>query len=277
MADADFVFSYHPENGERTLDAYDAYVALYGIARSISILTHYVINNRIIKQAPSLKGARVLLQPPRAGSFEFIINVLDEASNPNTFGGIVVAGAMGQLAANALYDLTKTVFSRLTGKPEVPKSEFVQQLARGKPGELDALSDTVEEDIVRIQRPLIHNVTNINISGGTANIIGLNHDTYDFALTKIVSDNVEEFIGHVTFFNGATTSGRFWLDEEERTVGFSIERNVGSLPNTEKRLLSGSLDDWVNRLEGQIVLRGYTLRSKQGLLKRIFVTKVLAE
>ena len=132
---------------------------------------------------------------------------------------------------------------------------------RSKSGDVDALADAVEEDIIRIQRPIVNNVVNINISGGSHNIINLDKETYEFAKTRVLGDGLQDFSGYVTSFNGSTISGRFWVDSEERTVGFSVDKSLGGLPATQRNLLAESLNGWVSANKGHIKLRGTPLTS----------------
>jgi hypothetical protein len=184
-----------------------------------------VINRKVIKQAPSLDGARVLIVPPRPGSFEFIVPIIQMVTDPGT-----VAAISQNLSASALYDLTKSVYSRLAGKSEATASAQMDDLARKAPGDLDALADSVSEDLVRIQRPIQSDRNGgctIVVNGGSVgviNIINLDHDTYDYAKTKILGDQESEFFGHVRSFNGSTIQGRFWVESEERNVGFSVNK-----------------------------------------------------
>ena len=271
MSDAVFRFTYRPGNKTNDLNAYDAAEALYGISRSISILTHYAIHRRVIKQAPSLRDARVLVQPPVQGSFEFIIPIIHFVSDPSNMAGI----AQG-FQASVLYDLTKVIYSRLAGRSEQTSSRQMQELARQRAGELDALADAVNEDVVRIQRPIAYdqsNQMNLVVHGGMVNIVNLDRGTYDYAKTKVLGEHEEEFLGHVQSFNGSTNQGRFWIEAEERTVGFSVHK-MTRLSATARRSLSWSLDQWVSKLEGFLHLRGYPLSSKTGLLKHVYVTSV---
>ncbi len=144
---------------------------------------------------------------------------------------------------------------------------------RQAPGDLDAVSDAIEEDINRFHRPIVNNTTAVNIFGGTNAIATFNRGTYNYAKTKVVGEQMAEFFGHVTSFNGNTIQGRFWLEEEERTIGFSIDRSK-SLKGSAKKILSWSLDQWVSQLQEWIYIKNYPLTSKQGLLKHIFLTDV---
>lgn len=74
-------------------------------------------------------------------------------------------------------------------------------------------------------------------------------------------------------FNGGTIQGRFWIEAEERTVGFSVNKTT-KISAAARRTLSWSLDQWVSRLEGYTFIKGYPLSSKTGLLKHVFVTGV---
>ncbi len=64
MDEVYFRFNYEQRDKSEVLDAYDASQALYGMSRSLSIVTHYALNKQIIKQGPALKGARILVVPP---------------------------------------------------------------------------------------------------------------------------------------------------------------------------------------------------------------------
>ena len=269
MAEAEFKFIYKSEDGASSLDAYDASQALYGISRSIAILTHYTIHRRVIKQAPALEGAKVLIEPPHHGSFEFIVPII---ADPD------VRAVAQNISAAMLYDLVKVIYRRLVGKSDTPSSAEVQNLVRRAPGDLDALSDSINEDMVRIYRPLISDARqyNITVNGGTVNIVNvveLNRETYDFAKTKVLGDDQVEFFGEVRSFNGSTIQGRFWIEEEERTVGFSKNKTT-RMSDAARQTLSWSSDEWVNEREGYVFLRGYPLSSRTGLLKHIFMTGV---
>jgi hypothetical protein len=267
MADALFRFTYRPPGGTSDLDAYDASQALYGISRSLSVLTHYAINKKVIKQAPSLSGATVLIRPPRAGSFEFIVPIIQTISGPANIQAVAQS-----LSASLLYDLTKLIYRRLTGKSEKTSSDSLQDLLRHSHGDLDALTDSVSEDIVRIHRPMISHkdsVFSVNVYGGEVNIINLDHETHDFARTKILGDGEEKFFGYVTSFNGSTIQGRFWIQEEDRTVSFTRNKDT-EISSAQRSLLAWSLNEWVTKREGFLYISGIPLMSKTGLLKHIF-------
>lgn len=223
MEPLEFRFSYHPEDGSNSLDAYDASVALYGIARSLSITTHYALHGKVIKQAPALMGAKVLVLPPREGSFEFVAPIIDFVSSRRE--EIALGLALG-LAANYLCDLTKLLFRRATGQSEDVETDRVDALRREKPGEIDALADALEEDILRLHRPLSGPVQYFKIVGGRQTFGHFDRVTYDYAKTKTIGRFDEDFEGNVASFNANSLHGRFWLPDEGRTVSFNKDRDA---------------------------------------------------
>lgn len=271
MAQIDFRFSYQPDNGANEISAYDAAQALYGIARSLAITTHYGLTGKIIKQAPSISGAKVLVQPPRAGSFEFIAPVVDFIAQPAgpSIGEVITIS----VASSFIYDLTKLLYRRLCGLSENPETAQLKDVLLRKPGEIDSIADSIEEDVIRLHRPLDGNVFNFHIYGGTNKFGDFDRKTYDFAKTKELGSSIEHFVGNVASLNGNTLNGRFWLADEQRTVGFK-EDKMTKLSLGERKLLSWSLNEYVNQRSGSVVISGIALRSKQGLLKSVFVTGV---
>ncbi|WP_368417287.1 hypothetical protein [Falsiroseomonas sp.] len=270
MVEIVFRYKYHPDSGSNDISAYDASQALYGIARSLSVTTHYVLNGRVIKQAPSLARAKVLVRPPQVGSFEFIAPVVDFFSTP---AGQIAGGLTLAVAGNYLTDLTRLLYRRLTGQSEQASSPETQKLLRERPGDVDALADSIEDDVVRLHRPIYGGAPVFNIYGGTVNFGTFNQNTYDYAKAKILGDNEEEFFGNVASFNANSLNGRFWLEEEERTVGFSKDREA-DLHSTEKKMLAWSLNEYANNRPGRLCIKGVPLRSKQVTLKAIFITGV---
>ncbi|HEY0207052.1 MAG TPA: hypothetical protein VGC15_23240 [Acetobacteraceae bacterium] len=158
MADLEFVFRYHPKNKGTELDAYDASQALYGISRSLSIFTHYALNGKVIKKAPALSGAQVLIKPPQKRSFEFLLPIVQVLSDASPQAAVSL-----NFVSSRIYDLAKASYKRLIGKKDKPETAELRQIARTRPGDLDAIADSIEEDVNRIHRPLIMSVTRINI------------------------------------------------------------------------------------------------------------------
>jgi hypothetical protein len=265
-----FRFIYEPEDDSNELDAYDAGQALWGISRSLSIVTHYLANGKVIKQAPALSGARIVLYPPRTGSFEFLFQVI-----PIVGPEAVELGR--HLVAHVLYDLVKLVYLRATGQRDAPETGEIENVARRFPGDVDAINDTIDDDVVRIHRPIAGGGVNIiNIYGGTNTIGTLNQQTLEYASARELGPSEEEFVGNVASFNGNTENGRLFIATEQRTVAFRRDRTLVHLPQADRVLLSHSLDQYVRGRLAEVRLIGRALRDRAGKIKIIFVTGVTA-
>lgn len=263
-------FTYLPDDGSKAISAYDASQALYGIARSVTIVTNYVVNGRIIKQAPKATNFDVKVEPPRAGSFEFVIPVVGLTVTATDLLGVASAGVLG----NFTYDLLKHLYRRATGQREEIKNDKLRGVIASKPGDIDSLADAIDDDVVRFHRPLdAKNIQIFKIYGGNNHFGDFNHATYDYAKTSERGGSEENFEGNVASFNANTRNGRFWVDDEERTIAFNEDRHV-KLTNEEKGLLAWSLNEYAHGRDGKLILTGFPLRSRQGSLKRIFVTRV---
>ncbi len=270
MSELVFRFRYLPDDGSKAISAYDASQALYGIARSVTIVTNYVVNERVIKQAPAASNFSVKVEPPRSGSFEFLIPVVGLTVSANDLLGVIGSG----IAGNFAYDLLKYLYRRATGQREEVRNDKLRSALSDKPGDIDSLGDAIDEDVVRIHRPLdAKNIQIFKIYGGNNHFGDFNRTTYDYAKTNERGVRTENFEGNVASLNANTNNGRFWLDDEERTVAFNEDRN-STLTDREKVLLAWSLNEYANGRAGRLRVTGFPLRSRQGSLKRIFVTGV---
>jgi hypothetical protein len=235
------------------------------MARSLAITSHYAINGRVIRQAPSLQGATVLVSPPKAGSFEFLFVV---AADP------VVHGIGLGVLANYITDLTKYAYRKISGLVHAPESDALQEAIATKPGDIDALCDSVDSDVVRVHRPIENNVNHFHIYGGHVQIGDFNRQTLETAKFRELSGGEEKFLGRVAALNANSDHGRIWIAEFGRTVAFQRDREVRRLPVGDRQLLSWSLDQYTNGAEGDIVLVGKCLRNRAGDVTKIFVQRV---
>ncbi len=262
-----FRFIYEPEDDFQELDAYDAGQALWGIARSLAITTHYAINRQVIKQAPALSGARILVAPPRAGSFEFALSVLPFASE-------FAKDMAPSIAASVLYDLVRLLYRRATGLKDAPETQALHDLLKRVPGDIDALGDAIDEDVRRFHRPFEGPVVNLKTYGGVNNFGTFDKSTYEFVKARDLGPRDEVFIGNVASLNGNTDFGRIWMPTEQRTVPFRKDKSLRRLQKADRVLLSWSLDEYVNGRDGTIQVTGSAIRNREQKIKVIFVASV---
>src|SRR6187549_2237579 len=77
MERVEFTLSYGGSDSElHRIDLYDISQALIGLQRSLALTTHLVLNNEIITQSPSLKGAHIFAMPPDEGSWRIKVAII---------------------------------------------------------------------------------------------------------------------------------------------------------------------------------------------------------
>lgn len=128
----------HGSADEGQLDLYDGAVSLGGIARSVTIATHALINGEIRTRADSAHGARFYLRAPQRGSF------IHEVA-------IFVSGAC---SSGLFYDFLKYAFREAVGTLDElvdPPRQSVQNKIEPTIGELAAV---LEPALIDVYRPI---------------------------------------------------------------------------------------------------------------------------
>jgi hypothetical protein len=280
----DVLLSYEGLLADRhELDFYDAGRALSGFQRSLALTTHLVFNGEIITQAPALKNAKILLRTPRPGSWEVVATIV---------GGIWAAGTASKDSpiGHLLYSTYDYVIRQAFGFPvDYSKSlyqSYSDMLEEKKitPAKLDSLAEKVETSLVDMHRPIV-----ISQTAGHADIFAgnlrnqkvrigseLNAITYDHLSKNEIDDSETEHTGVVSSYNINTFSGRMFVFDEQRPIGFELEE--GARTRSVVRLITSSLSS--NAVErgtrdGAICMTGRKVTSSTGRLKRVIVSNVV--
>lgn len=253
------------EDDTHSLDVYDAGVALSGLSRTLAISIHYLINEKVIKQAPSLSGAKILLYPARPGSFVFDLGILLQEHPVATSFAI-------SLTAGACIEFIKLIVQKTIGKDYTSRDALVSEVVQNKPNDIDAIIDTIEGDVASIHRPIIHNATNVILASGDVHIGTLNRESYNYVKTKITSDEPERFVGNVASFNANTGNGRFFIERFGRTIPFASA--METFESNEMTLLAWSLNEYVNGRPGLLDITANYTSKPGGLIKSFSVIEV---
>lgn len=231
MAGVELILSYEGnEASGHALDFYDAAVALLGFQRSLAITTHFVLNNRVITQAPALQGARLLVYPPEAGSWRVKARVEpgDGASGP--------APHQTEALVNAAYD---HVLARTLGYSTPSTAEVVELLesrkGTGLPGadasieRFDAVIEKCEAAIRDMHRPIVASRT-ASEAGITSSVRdGVRHYPYSLSAQslenirgRIRANNYLEYFGRISSYNINTYKGRIYISDYKRPIPFEL-------------------------------------------------------
>jgi hypothetical protein len=288
-SDVRFTFSFTGnESDEHVIDFYDVSQALIGFQRSIALTTHLVLNDEIITQSPSLKGAKIYAFPPEQGSWKVSAAVVMIAT------GIYKAGTLPNNTplGHIVYSLYDYVVSESLGV-HVDYNKSLGQLYEEmeakkirvpviRQAQADSLVEKCSHAIKEMHRPIYKTAT---AKSGTivANINGknlplrtkLSLETFEFIHETHTAEEPEEIVGRISSYNSNTYKGRIYVKEIGRPVAFELAedaRNSNSIRLITSSLRSNALREYDETSLVRCVAFRNTSRS--GQLKSFKVVEV---
>ncbi len=214
------------------IDLYDVSRALEGFQRSLALTAHLAINGTIITQAPALKGARILSQPPEEGSWKtaaiFVAGAYAATTAPkDTPLGHIVHSAYDYVISESLgfhVDYDKTL-----QQLHEEHRKATQLPARIEQHQLDSLTEKCAGALINIHRPIFKSKSAVQATlsvsyGGDPIPIGgsLNISTFEY-LRESFTDDTPTFIeGRVSSYNSNTYKGRVYVASEGRPISFEL-------------------------------------------------------
>lgn len=285
-----FSLSFSGNNAEESeIDLYDVAQALTGFHRSLALTTHLVLNDQIITQAPSLKGARIFALPSKKGSWELTAVVAIVASAIYKIGTAPRETPIGHLIYSVYdYIIKETLgfnvdYNKTLGKKYEEIREFESDIPELPQHRLDALAEKCENPLRDIHRPIYAQKTatkaQIYFIGEREKVqIGSDLDihTFEYVHFTQTSQNMSTVIGRVSSYNSNTFKGRVFLPEEGRPIPFTLYDEAKSeyctslvanslLANTQKSFYAE---------EGFISCKAFKNTSKNGFLKSISIMSI---
>jgi len=255
---AELKIKFHYEHGiadTGRLDLYDASVALNGIARAISIVTHAFINGEVRTHGDAAQGAKFYINTPKRGSFTY------EAS-------IWVAGA---ISGGMLYDFVKYAFNEAVGKINQNNNYSAALTKRIEPI-IDELTAVLESPLSDIHRPIRKEpVITLEVTRPRGEVLALFDSETALYLLPQTIPAPHEIVGNVTKYNNLTGWGRFFDRLEGRTISFNISLKS---PERQKELITWSQHENNMGREGLLYFTADAVITPTGAIKRYIVKEV---
>jgi hypothetical protein len=270
---------------ENQIDLYDASHALVGFQRTLALTTHLLLNDEIITQATSLKGAHILSLPPQEGSWKTVATVV--------FGTMLATGTasrdsmLGHLATSAYdYVVSETLGFHVDFDEALGQQLEEYAATHGEPKitqpRVDSLIEKCESSIVDMHRPIVKSRTAIrgeiiSVYSDVYREIGPTMDvqTYDYVNYTEQSEDIEIINGKISSYNMNTFHGRVFVNEEGRPVPFLLSElartpvNIGPIVAS----LSGNALKLPDR-GSTVALQAYRRTSRSGRLKSFIVIAI---
>lgn len=255
---SEFGLKFTFENGiadDHRLDLYDAAVSLNGIARSLAITTHALVNGEIRTHGESAHGAKFFLLPSRKGSF------IVEAA-------IWIGAAIG---SGVVYDFIKYGFQEATGIGDdtEDRSKALQKRIEPTIGELPA---TLESALVDVHRPIRRDsemIIKVSRPRGEV-LITFDENTAGY-LEPHVAKVDEPIVGNVTRYNTLSRWGKFYDRSQGRVISFFL---LPAVSEYERSLITWSLHENNLNHQGTLKLTATALITSNERIKRYNVSSV---
>ncbi|MDT0581552.1 hypothetical protein [Brumicola blandensis] len=217
------------------------------------------------KQGNKINGAKLFINPSRKGSFEELLTIIIE-NNALVGIGASVVGA-------AFYDLLKLTWSKTFNQDYEPTTPTVKRLIDRKEPFIGEMEEALEIPLEQAHRPIRqHRDMSIIITRprDPYQIIKLDNDTLQSVSIR-TENEVVQVVGNVTRYNIISGIGRFYDDDEEKTISFKIPDDAGS---SQRRRITWSLHNAQTDGEGKIRLEVKKIVSARGVTRRYLVQKV---
>lgn len=248
---------FHYEGGiadSGRLDLYDASIALRGIARTSSIITHAYLNGAIRTHGDGAGGARFYIETPRRGSFIY------EA----------IIWCSGAVTSGVFYDFFRYALNEAVGKNDDEEhSKALDKRIEPTIGELPAV---LESALHEIHKPIREDdEVKLVITRPRGEILAdFDADTASYLLPSTVPAP-HVISGNVTKYNSLTGWGKFFDLIEKRTISFNIDLTSSE---RQKSLITWSLHENNMKRPGLLYLAANAVVTPTDRIKRYIVHRV---
>ncbi|WP_043959594.1 hypothetical protein [Lysobacter sp. A03] len=248
------------------LDVYDAAVSLRGLSRSLAITAHAFLNEGEIRtRAERADGAQIFIEAPRHGSFQEVVTIVFQSGAAETIGYSVIAAAF--------WDFLKWTWSAAVGRAAQPSTPTVRAMRDRIEPVLGEMAEALEKPMQELHRPIQRDrgMTLGVHRPRLGRVLLLDSTTLDYVSTSEESDLVEDLSVNVTRYNILSGYGRFFDDQEERTISFRLADDVTAV---EKQLLTWSMDQRNRGFGGKILVDVRRVTNARGDVMRSIVRAV---
>lgn len=262
-----FKISYHHgDAADGRLNLYDAGSSLHGLAKALAITTHALLNEGAIrKHGDRVEGAEIYISPSRKGSFVEFVTIVVSSDAAQTVG-LSVVGA-------AFWDLVKWTWSSTVDKRHEPETPFVRRLSERVEPFIGEITEALEVPLEQVHRPIKeHPEMEISIQRQrVGEVLRFDEETLQSVSLHNEGDLTEDIKGNVTRYNILSGIGRFYDDNEERTVSFKINQD---LSYDQKALLTWSMEQTMLGNNGKIYFNANRIITARGYVKRYMVQEI---
>jgi len=240
---------------DNRLDLYDGAKSLEGIARTLTITTHALLNGEVRTRADSAHGAELYIQAPRSGSFIYEATIF--------IGGAITSGIF--------YDFLKYTLNEAIGRIEDgPIRPALQDRIEPTIGELPAV---LESALLDVHRPLMQSPEmRLSVTRPRGEVLAVFDRETGLNLLPHNETLSDPILGNVTRYNTLSRWGKLYDKAEGRVISFHLSED---LTVQERSLITWSLHESNLRQDHWLYFKVVALKTaSQNRTKRYFITRV---
>ncbi|MAC89991.1 hypothetical protein [Maricaulis sp.] len=267
---------------DHQLDFYDAAQAMLGFQRSLALTTHLILNNEVITQAPSLKGARILMQPVQPGSLTVTAVILGGLYTAYKLGTAPKDTVVGHLVHSAYDYVVSEVLGFHVDFDSTLGKQIKQHNAVIDSNRLDSLIEKCEPALKDVHRPLVISesadkavISSTSFAKPKAITSQFTHHSYEHIHYTRDRPKQERFEGSISGYNVNTYKGRMYVKKLNRPVPFELQ-GTARTPAHIGRLVDSLQKNAKNRrdYDANIQVTAWVAESRTGRIKKLFLTDV---
>lgn len=255
------------DSGSNNFDGLNMYYgadALGGFAEAISLTTHAIVNNTVVKQTPAARGFKLDFKESHSGSYlqKISLEFTDEEA-------IRVVNHLGVKGFMEL--LIFHLASPLGLRPAITRNAAIRW-HRSDMDDSEKLLERLERPLERIHHPVNGQGYQITLIKDRTPIIGFNERTYDYLAGSTVSENLETIEAAVSRFNARTFTGRVIEEEDSDSISFSPMK--AGILRPARILLANSLRDLAEDRMTKLKLGVRRVVARDGRTKHLILQSV---
>jgi hypothetical protein len=270
----ELVFKARFEGGDaddHRVPAYEAVQTLYGLSRGVLIPSHYLLEGKVRHRNISSEKYKLYLQPPRAGSFEALLQFCFVA------GASVLNTPMGQnVTASLISEMVIEVIKMTVGVKRT-KQQLSSTDKAVPPGDMAAVAAAIEPALRQSHGIINNGVININFVSSAGGSVTLDQSTKNYINTIHREGRILVGLLSVGRYDANGKTGGAFDPKENRIIPFSVRSDidrtsVATILKSQNDYAMGQFDP---DEDGSYVAFQYErVVDSDGLVKRIEVHKV---
>lgn len=285
------ILSYDGSNSkDHQIDLYDISQALTGFHRTLALTTHLLLNDKIITQAPSLKGAQVFALPAEEGSWKITAGIILSGTfmlgtvSKDTVIGNIIYSAYDYVISESLgfhVDFKKSLLQQYEEYNKNKENNNNKNIPEIKQYQLDSLIEKCTNSFKEMHRPIFKTGTakyaNLSVEINQVSMKltpTLNADTYKYLEEEIIVEKPIIIKGYVSSYNSNTFKGRIYNPKEGRPIPFELSEDIKN-NNTVEIVVKSLSDNALNKKNREVIYcKLFKITTKTGRVKSYKIVKI---